>query len=140
MRLRSSDASHQQIADARCCSNYGWLDASAVVIKCVYLQTRVCSRNNGYRWSGAYDCKCVRAAATTVGQVCTDSRGAAAITDTQTRMTADVFVLLDCGWCEWLQTRVCCRSYEHSDTYDCRRVHRVVIVEVLPQLRTHRRV
>ena len=55
-------------------------------------------------------------------------------------MTADVFVLLDCGWCEWLQTRVCCRSYEHSDTYDCRRVHRVVIVEVLPQLRTLRHV
>ena len=54
-----------------------------------------------YGWSGVHG---------SIRVLC-DSRGAAATTGTQTRMTADVFVLLDCGWCEWLQTRVCCRNY-----------------------------
>ena len=101
-----SDASDQQIASARCCSNYGCLDASAVVIRCVYLQTRACSCDRigttagqmcmeadarvlpqlrtlrrvrlqtraccgDYGWSGAYDCRCARAAEATADQVCT---------------------------------------------------------------------
>ena len=63
----------------------------------VCLQTR-----RSYGWSGASDCRRVRAATTT---------------DTQTRMIADA--------------RASCRSYGHSDAYDCRRMCAVVTVEVL---------